>query len=68
MNKEELQVVKENKKLKKCNEILSEEIMRMNLEIEFLTKRENKLKEIEQMFRSGTVDFEELSYLVRERI
>ena len=68
MNKEDLQIVKENKKLKEYNNILNLEIARMNLEIQFLTKRENKLKKIEKMFRSGTVDLEELSYLVRERI
>lgn len=65
MNKEDLQVVKENKKLKEYNNILNLEIARMNLEIQFLTKRENKLKKIERMFKSGTVDLEELSYLVK---
>ena len=65
MNKEALQIVKENKKLKEYNNILNSEIARMNLEIQFLTKRENKLKKIEKMFRSGTVDLEELSYLVK---
>ena len=65
MNKEALQIVKENKKLKEYNNILNLEIARMNLEIQFLTKRENKLKKIERMFKSGTVDLEELSYLVK---
>lgn len=32
---------------------------------QFLMKRENKLQTIEQMFRSGTVDLEELSKLVK---
>ena len=32
---------------------------------QFLMQRENKLQTIEQMFRSGTVDLEELSKLVR---
>ena len=68
MNKEALQIVKENKKLKEYNNILNLEIARMNLEIQFLTKRENKLKKIEKMFRSGTVDLEELSCLMKERI
>lgn len=68
MNKEDLQIVKENKKLKEYNDILNLEIARMNLEIQFLTKRENKLKKIERIFKSGTVDLEELSYLVRGRI
>lgn len=65
MNKEALQIVKENKKLKEYNDILNLEIARMNLEIQFLTKRENKLKKIERIFKSGTVDLEELSYLVK---
>lgn len=65
MNKETLQIVKENKELKEHNDILNLEIARINLEIKFLTKRENKLKKIEKMFRSGTVDLEELSCLVR---
>lgn len=68
MNKEDLQIVKENKKLREYNNILNLEIARMNLEIQFLTKRENKLKKIERMFKSGTVDLEELSCLVKERI
>lgn len=65
MNKEALQIVKENKKLKEYNDILNLEIARMNLEIQFLTKRENKLKKIERIFKNGTVDLEELSYLVK---
>ena len=32
---------------------------------QFLMQRENKLQTIEQMFRSGTVDLEELSKLVK---
>lgn len=33
---------------------------------EFLTKRENKLQRIEQLFKSGVVDLEELAKLVKE--
>ena len=32
----------------------------------FLTKRENKLQRIEQLFKSGVVDLEELAKLVKE--
>ena len=32
---------------------------------EFLTKRENKLQRIEQLFKSGVVDLEELAKLVK---
>lgn len=60
-----LEIVKENKKQKEIINKLEEENTRMKLEIEFLTKRENKLQEIEQMFRSGTVDLSELEWLVR---
>ena len=60
-----LEIVKENKKQKEMINKLEEENTRMKLEIEFLTKRENKLQEIEQMFRSGTVDLSELEMLIR---
>ena len=33
----------------------------------FLIERENKLKKIEQMFKSGSVDLRELAELVREK-
>lgn len=32
----------------------------------FLTKRENKLQKIEQLFKNGVVDLEELTKLVKE--
>lgn len=32
----------------------------------FLTKRENKLQKIEQLFKSGVIDLEELAKLVKE--
>ncbi len=32
----------------------------------FLTKRENKLQRIEQLFKNGVVDLEELAKLVKE--
>ena len=60
-----LEIVKENKKQKEMINKLEEENTRMKLEIEFLTKRENKLQEIEQMFRSVTVDLSELEMLIR---
>lgn len=34
--------------------------------IDFLRKRENKLQRIEQLFKSGVVDLEELAKLVKE--
>ena len=33
----------------------------------FLKERENKLQEIEKMFKSGTVDLSELAELVEEK-
>ena len=60
-----LEIVKESKKQKEIINKLEEENTRMKLEIEFLTKRENKLQEIEQVFRSGTVDLSELEMLIR---
>ena len=63
-----LEIVKESKKQKEIINKLEEENTRMKLEIEFLTKRENKLQEIEQMFRSGTVDLSELEILIRRSL
>lgn len=40
----------------------SERLLSQNI---FLMKRENKLQQIEQMFKSGTVDLGELTKLVR---
>lgn len=34
---------------------------------EFLTKRDNKLQQIEQMFKNGQVDLSELSKLVKDK-
>lgn len=36
-------------------------------QIESLTKRDNKLQQIEQMFQNGTVDLAELSKLVKDK-
>ena len=35
--------------------------------LDFLTKRENKLQQIEQMFKSGIVDLDELRKIVLEK-
>lgn len=43
------------------------EIEQLQNQIEFLTKRENKLQQIEQMFQNGTVDLSELSKLVKDK-
>ena len=42
------------------------EIEKLRNQIEFLTKRDNKLQQIEQMFKNGQVDLSELSKLVKE--
>ena len=42
------------------------EIEKLRNQIEFLTKRDNKLQQIEQMFQNGIVDLSELSKLVKE--
>lgn len=42
------------------------EIEQLRHKIEFLTKRDNKLQQIEQMFKNGQVDLSELSRLVKE--
>lgn len=41
------------------------EIEKLRNQIEFLTKRDNKLQQIEQMFKNGQVDLSELSKLVK---
>lgn len=41
------------------------EIEQLRHKIEFLTKRDNKLQQIEQMFKNGQVDLSELSKLVK---
>ncbi len=43
------------------------EIEKLRHQIEFLSKRENKLQQIEQMFQNGTVDLLELSKLVKDK-
>ncbi len=42
------------------------EIEKLRNQIEFLTKRDNKLQQIEQMFQNGIVDLSELSKIVKE--
>lgn len=42
------------------------EIEKLRNQIEFLSKRDNKLQQIEQMFKNGQVDLSELSKLVKE--
>lgn len=42
------------------------EIEQLRHKIEFLTKRDNKLQQIEQMFKNGQVDLSELSKLIKE--
>lgn len=42
------------------------EIEKLRNQIEFLTKRDNKLQQIEQMFQNGQVDLSELSKLIKE--
>ena len=42
------------------------EIEKLRNQIEFLTKRDNKLQQIEQMFQNSIVDLSELSKLVKE--
>lgn len=41
------------------------EIEKLRNQIEFLSKRDNKLQQIEQMFKNGQVDLSELSKLVK---
>lgn len=42
------------------------EIEQLRHKIEFLTKRDNKLQQIEQMFNNKVVDLSELSKLIKE--
>lgn len=42
------------------------EIEKLRNQIEFLTKRDNKLQQIEQMFQNNIVDLSELSNLIKE--
>lgn len=42
------------------------EIEKLRNQIEFLSKRDNKLQQIEQMFNNKEVDLSELSKLVKE--
>lgn len=42
------------------------EIEKLRNQIEFLSKRDNKLQQIEQMFNNKVVDLSELSKLVKE--
>lgn len=42
------------------------EIEKLRNQIEFLSKRDNKLQQIEQMFNNKVVDLSELSRLVKE--
>ncbi len=59
MNKEYFEKMENQAK-----EQLISEIHRLQQENEFLTKRENKLQMIEQMFKSGSVDLGDLAGLV----
>lgn len=40
---------------------------RLKQKLDFFTNRENKLQQIEQMFKSGTVDLDELKNIVLEK-
>ena len=42
------------------------EIEKLRNQIEFLSKRDNKLQQIEQIFQNGIVDLSELSKLIKE--
>jgi hypothetical protein len=42
------------------------EIEKLRNQIEFLSKRDNKLQQIEQMFQNSIVDLSELSKLIKE--
>ena len=42
------------------------EIEKLRNQIEFLTKRDKKLQQIEQMFQNSIVDLSELSKLIKE--
>lgn len=42
------------------------EIEKLRNQIEFLSKRDNKLQQIEQMFNNKVVDLSELSKLIKE--
>lgn len=42
------------------------EIEKLRNQIEFLSKRDNKLQQIEQMFNNKVVDLSELSKLMKE--
>lgn len=50
---------------KEKTESYEEEITKLKQENDFLRQRENKLQMIEQMFKSGTVDLNELAELVK---
>jgi len=43
------------------------EIKELKQKLDFLTKRENKLQQIEQMFKSGMIDLDELRKIVLEK-
>lgn len=49
------------------NGFMYAEIKELKQKIDFLTKRENKLQQIEQMFKSGIVDLDELRKIVLEK-
>ena len=50
----------------KENSILMEN-QELKQKLDFLTKRENKLQQIEQIFRSGIIDLDELRDIVLEK-
>lgn len=50
----------------KATAIESDDSYSLQYDLEFLIKRENKLQRIEQLFKSGVVDLEELVKVVKE--
>lgn len=49
----------------KATAIENDDSYSLQYDLEFLIKRENKLQRIEQLFKSGVVDLEELAKLVK---
>ena len=68
MSFEEKEIIKTN--LLSCNieatAIESHDSFSLKKELNFLRKRENILQRIEQLFKSGVVDLEELAKIVKE--
>ena len=65
------EIEKENRDMERTLELVSNslytsELKQLKQQNEFLTKRENKLQTIEQMYKSGSVDLDYLRKIVLE--